>query len=124
MPNNTVPADAEGLPKFDKAAIMRAAWVHYRQFRETYSAWQIARGIVDASFSRCLKLVWRKAHETRAKVTRQAKLGALMATPAGDRIRALTSAVEQTQYLSFRYSASDERAAIQHEINIIIEENA
>lgn len=33
MPNTTVPATAEGMPKFDLAAIMLDAWERYRYIR-------------------------------------------------------------------------------------------
>lgn len=31
MSNTTVPANAEGMPKFDRAAVMRLAWEIYRK---------------------------------------------------------------------------------------------
>lgn len=124
MSNAPVPANVEGMSKFDKAAIMRDAWAIYRQFRNDYAPWQIERGIVDASFSRCLSIAWRKAKEARAKAVRQARIDALLLTPAGDRLRALRAALDATQYLSFRYNAADRRAQIEREIEALIQEAA
>ncbi|OEC94403.1 hypothetical protein [Rhizobium sp. YK2] len=39
MPNITVPATAEDMPKFDKAVIMRAAWQNYHYLRNQYADW-------------------------------------------------------------------------------------
>ncbi|RVG01634.1 hypothetical protein CN172_04390 [Sinorhizobium meliloti] len=124
MPNSSVSARAEGLPRFNLSQIMRDAWGRYREIRRTYGAWQIERGIVDASFSSCLKTAWRVAKAAAAEAARPAKIDALLLTPAADRIRALQEALEQTQYLSFRYRAADHRAAIEREINALIEEAA
>lgn len=120
MPNTTVPAAAEGMPKFDLVAIMSDAWERYRYIRRQYSARQIARGIVDASFSACLKTAWRVAKQNRTKAGDAAKVAALAGTPAGERLRALQSALSQTGYLSLRYSAAARRAAIKSEIASIV----
>jgi hypothetical protein len=119
MPNTIVPATAEGMPKFDRAAIMSDAWERYRDIRRRYAAWQIARGIVDASFSACLKTAWRVAKQDRAKAADAAKVTALAGTPACERLRALRTALAHTDTLSFRYSASARRAAIKSEIAAI-----
>ncbi len=120
MPNHTVPATAEGMPKFDHAAIMSDAWERFRYIRRQYSAKQIERGIVDASFSACLKTAWRVAKQNRANAADTAKVAALAGTPAGERLRALNAALEQTGYLSLRYSAAARRAAIKSEIASIV----
>lgn len=119
MPNNRVQATAEGMPKFDRAAIMQKAWERYRWIRRQYADWQIARGIVDASFSACLVTVWRIAKEEREEAMKAAKVAQVMQTPVGDRLRALQSALDATQYLSLRYSAAARRAAIKTEIAAI-----
>lgn len=120
MPNTTVPATAEGMPKFNRAAIMSDAWERYRDIRRRYATWQIARGIVDASFSACLKTAWRVAKQGRAKAADATKVAALAGTPAGERLRALNAALDQTGYLSLRYSAAAHRAAIKSEIASIV----
>lgn len=120
MPNITVPATAEGMPKFDRALIMRNAWARYRRLRQQYADWQIERGIVDASFSACLVIAWRIAKQEREAASKAAKAAKLAGTPVGDRLRALNAALEQTNYLSLRYSAAARRAAIKAEISFIV----
>lgn len=119
MPNTIVPATAEGMPRFDRAAIMSDAWERYSYIRRQYSARQIERGIVDASFSACLKTAWRVAKQNRTKAAVAAKVATLARTPAGDRLRALRAALADTDTLSFRYSAAARRAAIKTEIAAI-----
>lgn len=119
MPNTTVAATAEGMPKFDRSAIMQKAWERYRWIRRQYAAWQIERGIVDASFSACLVIAWRIAKQEREKAIGAAKVAKLAGTPAGDRLRALNAALEQTAYLSLRYSAAARRNVIKAEIAAI-----
>lgn len=119
MPNTTVPATAEGMPKFNRAAIMSDAWERYRDIHRRYAPWQIARGIVDASFSACLKTAWRVAKQNRTKAAVAARVATLAGTPAGDRLRALRAALADTDTLSFRYSAAARRAAIKSEIAAI-----
>jgi hypothetical protein len=120
MPNTAVPATAEGMPKFDLAAIMSDAWERYRYIRRQYAAWQIERGIVDASFSACLKTAWRVAKKNREEARQAAKVAAVLETPAGERVHALRSALADTDRLSFRYSAAARRAAIKSEINALL----
>lgn len=119
MPNTTVPATAEGMPKFDLPAIMSDAWERYRHIRRQYAAWQIERGLVDASFSACLKTAWRVAKQNRTKAAVAAKVATLAGTPTCDRLRALRAALADTDTLSFRYSAAARRAAIKSEIAAI-----
>ncbi|NSZ61859.1 hypothetical protein G6L16_000745 [Agrobacterium tumefaciens] len=120
MPSSTVPATAEGMPRLNRAEIMSDAWERYRDIRRRYATWQIARGIVDASFSACLKTAWRVAKQNRTKAADAAKVAALAGTPAGERLRALQSALSQTGYLSLRYSAAARRVAIKSEIASIV----
>ncbi|MCR6725985.1 hypothetical protein [Agrobacterium fabrum] len=116
MPSSTVPATAEGMPRLNRAAIMEDAWERYRDIRRRYATWQIARGIVAASFSACLKTAWRVAKQSRAKAVGAANVAKLAGTPAGERLRALRAALVDTDTLSFRYSAAARRAAIKSEI--------
>lgn len=119
MPNTTVPATAEGMLKFNRAAIMSDAWERFRYVRRQYSAKQIERGIVDASFSACLKTAWRVAKQGRAKAADAANVATLAGTPSGERLQALRAALADTDALSFRYSAAARRAAIKSEIAAI-----
>lgn len=104
------------MPKFDRAGIMQKAWERYRWIRRQYADWQIARGIVAASFSVCLVTAWRIAQQEREEAIKTAKVAKIMQTPASDRLRALEGALDATQYLSLRYSAAARRAAIKTEI--------
>lgn len=119
MPKITIPANAEGMPKSDRSAIMADAWARYRRIRRQYGAWQIERGIVDASFSACLVIAWRIAKQGREEARQAAKVAAVMQTSAGARLRALQAALENTDRLSFRYSAAARRPAIKSEIAAI-----
>lgn len=58
MPNIIVPATGEALPKarYNLSEIMKAAWRRYRSIRARYADWQIAEGIVDASFATALRI--------------------------------------------------------------------
>ena len=90
MPNSLVPAAAEGLPKFDRAAVMRKAWEIYRDFRARYGEWQIKSKIIDASFSNCLKISWRVAKREAAERQATAAALATYGDRAADRVRELT----------------------------------
>ena len=116
MPNTIVQATAEGVPAFNRSAIMADAWERFRYIRRQYSAKQIERGIVDASFSACLKTAWRVAKKNREEARQAAKVAAVLETPAGERLRALRAALADTDRLSFRYSAAARRTAIKSEI--------
>ncbi len=117
---NTIPANAEGTPKFDCSAIMKKAWERYRRIRQQYADWQIERGIVDASFSACLASAWRIAKQEREEAIKAARVSQILQTPAGERLRALQGALEGADRLSFRYSAAARRAAIKAEMSAIM----
>ncbi|MGP4686541.1 hypothetical protein ACSV5K_09270 [Agrobacterium pusense] len=120
MPNTPVQATAEGMPKFNRSAIMADAWERFRYIRRQYSAKQIECGIVDASFSPCLKTAWRVAKKNREEARQAAKVAAVLETPAGERLRVLRAALADTDRLSFRYSAAARRTAIKSEINALL----
>jgi hypothetical protein len=109
---------------FNRSQIMTEAWARYRDIRARYGKWQIERGIVDASFSACLKTEWRIAKAGAAKAARQLKIDALLAGSKAGTLRALLSALENVQYLSFRYRAADERVAIERKIETLLGEAA
>ncbi len=124
MPNTPVPAAAGGMPKFDRSQIMNDAWSHYRKFRQSYSAWQIERGHVDASFSRCLKMAWGSAKNAAAAVARKVRMDRALGGPKAPQLHALLNALQSVDFLSFRYRAADQRAAINAQIENIIQECA
>lgn len=105
---------------FNRSAIMKDAWARYRQIRKSYGAWQIERGIVDGSLSACLKAAWKAAKAAMAKASEEAKLEAALKGPQGAVLSQLLNALEQTNYLSFRYRASQERASIQSQISRLV----
>jgi hypothetical protein len=109
---------------FNLSQIMTAAWAQYHDIRARYGKWQIERGIVDASFSACLKTAWRIAKADAAKAARQRKIDALLSSPSAARLRSLLNALENVQYLSFRYRAADERVAIERQIETLLGEAA
>ena len=109
---------------FNRSQIMKAAWVRYHDIRARYGKWQIERGIVDASFSACLKTEWRIAKADAAKEARQRKIDALLTGPQASKLRGLLGALENVQYLSFRYRAGAEHAAIEQQIETLIGEAA
>lgn len=63
MTKDIVPASAEGLPKVDRAGVMRTAWSDYH--RDVKLGWGISR---NAPFSRehfayCLRMAWAVAKD-------------------------------------------------------------
>lgn len=119
MPNTPVPAAAEGMPKFDLSAIMRKAWAMYREFRVRYAPWQIERGIVDASFSNCLRISWRLAKQDAAEKAAAAKALASYGHRAAGRVRELTAELMRIDAQSWgmrSHRAADTRASIQSEM--------
>ena len=120
MPSQSVPAAAEGMPKFDLSAIMRRAWEKYREFRCRYAPWQIARGIVDASFSNCLRISWRLAKQEAEEKAAAAKALASYGDRAAERVRELTAELMRIDAQSWgmrSHRSANTRAAIQSEIS-------
>lgn len=136
MPNAPVQATAEGLPGedagdgggrksvYDLSRIMKDAWRRHRDIHARYEAWQIERGVVDGSFSACLKMAWRAAKNDAAAVAHKRKMDAVMAGPKGPTLTALVKALQSVDYASFRYRAADQRAAIQAQIDYLVSEAA
>ena len=124
MSNLTVPAAAGGMPKFNRSQIMKDAWKRWHDIRAKYAPWQLARGIVDGSFSACLKSAWRVAKNAAAAVAYKRKVEAAMEGPKGATVAALVNALQNVDYASFRYRAADQRAAIQAQIDQLISEAA
>ncbi len=119
MPNLTVPAAAEGVPKFDRAAIMRAAWENYRYLCGQYANWQIERGLVDVSFSRCLKAAWANAKKEMADARARAAIHAAYGERAAERVQALTLELMRIDARPWKMSTRADRVAVQAEINTL-----
>ncbi|MBD8555434.1 hypothetical protein IFT84_13060 [Rhizobium sp. CFBP 8762] len=109
---------------FNLSQIMKSAWAHYRNIHERYSPIQFKRGLIDGSFSRCLRIAWREAKEAVEAAAKAAKLAIIMAGPRGNTLRDLQAALIEVQYLSFRYRATDRRAALEQEIETLISQAA
>lgn len=109
---------------FSKTQIMKDAWQRYRDMRVRYGAWQIERGIVDASFSACLKMAWNSAKNAAAAVARKVKMEKALVGPNAPTLKALLAALENVQYSSFRTNAREQRVAIQARIDALVSEAA
>lgn len=107
---------------FNNSEIMKDAWSKYRSIRQRYAAWQIERGIVDASFSACLKMAWASAKNAAAAVARKVKMDQVLAGPKGPTLQALLTALENVQYSSLRSNASAQRVAIKARIDVLVSE--
>jgi len=122
MPNILVPATAEGMPKFDKRLIMQRAWEKYRAFRKSYGAWQIERGIVDASFSNCLRISWRIAKKEAADAAAAAKAKAAYGERAADRVHQLTAELMRLDCKPWgmrSHRVADARQAMRQELAVL-----
>ena len=109
---------------FNRSEIMKDAWVRYHDIRARYGKWQIERGLVDGSFSACLKTAWRVAKKHAAATARQARIDAMLTSANGERLCGLLRALENSKYLSFRYDLGAERARIEQAISELIGEAA
>jgi len=103
--------------RFNLSNIMKKAWEHYRSLRQQYGAWQIERGIVDASFSACLKFAWKLAKKA-------ADAAKLQRHPNAGEITYLKAAIDALQYRSFRYTIEDDRRRLQARLSSLIGEAA
>ncbi|WP_117196391.1 hypothetical protein [Rhizobium terrae] len=127
MPSTPVPVTAEGMTKFDRAAIMRKAWEKYREFRARYAPWQIERRIVDASFSNCLRISWRIAKREAAEKAAAAQALTSYSDRAADRVRELTvelMRIDAQPWGMRSHRTADTRSAIQEEIRTLQHELA
>ncbi|MCV3734980.1 hypothetical protein OCK02_02095 [Rhizobium sp. TRM96647] len=109
---------------FNRSQIMKDAWAFYRDFRTRYGAWQIERGHVDASFSRCLKMAWSAAKNAAATVAHKLRVQRALAGPKAPQLQVLLNALQNVDFLPFRCRAADQRAAINTKIETLIQECA
>lgn len=110
MPNISVPATAEGMPKISRSKVMHKAWELYRYVRRRYAQWQIDRGLIDASFSAALKAAWRAVKEEAVKL-------ALTILPAVvSRLEALRAEIDALKYKPFGHHIARERVALEASI--------
>lgn len=108
MQDRAILATAEGMPKFDRAAIMAHAWKLYRR------DWSNARPAnIQArrkSFSRCLKSAWMTA---KWKVAEALKT---LQQRAADRVLEMTTELMRINARPWRMQISADRADILNQI--------
>ena len=114
MPNTSVQAAAEGMPKISRSKVMRKAWELYRYTRSRYAQWQFDRGIADGSFSAALKAAWRIVKEEAAKMAREAN------SAVAERVSAFRAEIDALKYKPFGHHIDRERAALQAQISRLI----
>ena len=109
MPSNTIPAAAEGMPKFDRASIMQIAWALFRK------EWKNSRPANEASrrrsFSRCLKSAWMTAKWEAAEALKTIQ------QRAADRVNELTAELMRVNARPWRMRLEGDRLALQTEIS-------
>ncbi|MHC2359066.1 hypothetical protein [Rhizobium leguminosarum] len=111
MQNDVILAAAEGMPKYDRAAIMAHAWKIYRRdWANARPADAQARG---KSFSRCLKSAWMTA---KWKVAEALKT---IQQRAADRVHELTTELMRVDARPWLMRTSADRADILNQIAIV-----
>ena len=114
MPNTPVPATAEGMPRFNKAQIMRDAWSTYRR------NWRGCRPATEAirrkELGKALKAAWVSAKQEQAEDRKS------LPDKATDRVRELTNELMRLDARPWgmrSHHSAAERAVIAAEINAI-----
>jgi hypothetical protein len=111
MPNTSIPATAEGMPKFNRAAIMTLAWKLYR--RDWVNSSPASAEARRKSFSRCLKSAWMtakfEAEEARKTIKQR----------AADRVEELTRELMRIDGRPWKMTTVADRRAIQAEIQAL-----
>ncbi|MDC9808425.1 hypothetical protein [Rhizobium binxianense] len=108
MPKNAIPATAEGMPKFDRSAIMSLAWKLYR--RDWANARPANAQARRKSFSRCLKSAWMTAKHEVAEALKTIQ------QRAADRVQQLTLELMRVDARGWRQSTTANRRSLQAEI--------
>lgn len=101
---------------FDCAAIMRAAWKRFRDIRSQYGAWQIAQGIVDASFAEALRIAWRQAKKAAVEAAKTIKL---TTGPNAERAARIQSEIDMLAFKSLRYDTVTMRRRLEAELSAL-----
>jgi hypothetical protein len=114
MPNAPVPANAEGMPRFNKAQIMRDAWSVYRR------NWRGCRPATEAlrrkEFGKALKAAWAWAKQEQM----EARMS--LAQKAANRVHDLTNELMRLDARPWGmrgYRWENGRSAIQAEISML-----
>ncbi|MBY3243770.1 hypothetical protein HFO16_20690 [Rhizobium laguerreae] len=111
MPKTPIPATAEGMPKFNRAAIMTLAWKLYR--RDWANGRPASAEARRKSFSRCLKSAWMtakfEADEARKTIKQR----------AADRVEELTRELMRIDARPWKMTTVADRRAIQAQIQAL-----
>ncbi|MGR9169611.1 hypothetical protein [Rhizobium sp. KDH_Rht_773_N] len=108
MPNTAIPATAEGMPKFNRAAIMSLAWKLYR--RDWANCRPANAEARRKAFSRCLKSAWMTAKYEAAETLKTVQ------QRAADRVQELTLELMRVDARGWRQSTLADRRNLQAEI--------
>jgi hypothetical protein len=117
MLNGPVPAAAEGLPRFNRSEIMKAAWAHFRRAPAYVASNPFLAGTV-VRFGDCLKEEWRRAKG--AVAARAVEISAAVC----EQVAALKREILNLDCKSFRYSIASEKLALNAKLSSLNMENA
>lgn len=109
MPNPVVPANAGGMPRFDRSAIMKAAWAECRRAR-TFNGKFVFGLSGREAFAIALRKAWHDA---------KAAAGTLTADEiARDRrADAIRAEIDALKYRSFQMNTGWRRRALEQELS-------
>lgn len=106
---------------FNRSAIMKAAWARFRNIRENYAAWQIAKGLIfGATFAECLATEWRQAKKKLAEAAKEAKLALAMEGTNGRRVVSILDQLDCLRFKSFHVNIDRQRADLEGELAVLI----
>ena len=108
MPSLIVPANAEGMPKFSRAQVMRAAWMTYRR---RYGF--LCLGFSREEFRSALREAWREARKALAKAVALARM---TVAEIADRVAMLSFELMRIDARPWGMSIADDRAEVLAEI--------
>ncbi|MBO9168422.1 hypothetical protein [Rhizobium sp. L245/93] len=109
MPNNTIQAAAEGMPKFSRQSVMSEAWSIYR--RETRSSRPSRPEGRRKLFAQCLRNAWAWAKQRLVDSMKTIQQRAV------ERVRELTVELMQIDGRPWKMRATGDRCAIQAELD-------
>ena len=121
MSITSLPATAEGTPKFEKGRhyarrLVALAWVPAGLCPVT----DLPQHNLRNQLSFLPETGMAAAKKAQAAKVEEIRIAAIMDTPAGERIRALRDAIDRADYASFRYSSSQIKADLSRELQTVI----
>lgn len=111
MPNTTVQAAAEGMPKFDTRAIMQGAWAIYR--RETRMSRPTHAKDRRKLLAHCLRAAWAAAKSAIVEAAKD------MHQRAADRVQELTAELMRIDARPWKMRVAGDRQAVLAEIELV-----